>query len=496
MVEKLESNSMKKKSIGLNAFLNSLRNILNIIFPLITFPYVSRVLQVNGIGKYNFSQSVVSYFVLIAGLGITPYAIREGARYRDKKKKIEKFGSEIFSINMLSTVFSYFLLFTCLLIFYNLRNYILCILIFSLQLLFSTLGIGWIYSIYEDYAYITLRSVLFQIVSIILLFIFVRNDDDYLKYAAITVFSSVGSNLLNFIHAKRYCTIKFTLNINWHRHLKPILLIFASMVAATIYINSDITLLGILKNDFVVGLYSVSSKVYSIITTLLTSIYIVAVPRLSMYLGKKKIQDYELLLSNVTNNLIMLIFPAVTGLFMLSKNVILIISSKSYLQGTTSLQILCFALIFAMLAGDLYECVLIPSRREKYILISTISSSIINLVLNLLLIPLWGQNAAAVTTIIAEATEFMIDGYFAKDIILDVFTSHRLRINMLQSIIGCLGIVLICILCSWSYQNIILQTLLSIVLSVIMYSAILILFKNEIAIMLIQRFKYMLKNKL
>ena len=163
-----------KKSLKLNAFLNGLRNVLNIIFPLITFPYVSHILTVEGIGAYNFSNTFVSYFLLLAELGINTYSIREGAKYRNNKEKIEQFSSEVFTINIFSMLLSYILLVICLVLFAQLHSYILCILIFSLQILFTTIGTEWVYQIYEDYFYITLRSIVFQIISIIFLFIFVR----------------------------------------------------------------------------------------------------------------------------------------------------------------------------------------------------------------------------------------------------------------------------------------------------------------------------------
>lgn len=102
---------MKKKSLGLNAFLNGFKSILNLIFPLISFPYISRVLSVSGIGIYNFSNTYVNYFILIAGLGVATYAVREGAQYRNEKAKIEKFASQVFSINLIATVIAYILLF-------------------------------------------------------------------------------------------------------------------------------------------------------------------------------------------------------------------------------------------------------------------------------------------------------------------------------------------------------------------------------------------------
>ena len=105
---------MKKKSLGVNAILNGVKSIMSILFPLITFPYVSRVLQAENLGKYNFALTFVSYFILLAGLGVSTYAVREGAKYRDDKEVMSKFASEVFTINVASTVVSYFLLVLCL----------------------------------------------------------------------------------------------------------------------------------------------------------------------------------------------------------------------------------------------------------------------------------------------------------------------------------------------------------------------------------------------
>lgn len=349
----------------MNAFLNSFRSILNILFPLITFPYISRKLSVDGIGIYNFSNSIVSYFLLIAALGIGTYAVREGAKYRDNKEKITQFSSEVFTINIFSTLIAYILLFLCLIVIPKLHNYFWCILIFSLQIFFTTIGTEWIYQIYEDYTYITIRSIIFQIISIILLFIFVRNPQDYLNYAAITVFSAVGSNVLNFIHARKYCRIHIVFHFNWKKHIVPILILFAAGIANMIYVNSDITLLGLMKNNYVVGIYSVSSKVYSLIKTLISALLIVTIPRLALLFGSNRIKEYKNILFNLTNTLVVLALPVSIGLFMLAKEVVLIISGPNYLRAVDSLRILCFAYIFSILSWILSDCVLIPAKREK-----------------------------------------------------------------------------------------------------------------------------------
>lgn len=478
---------MKQKSLALNAFLNSFRSILNILFPLITFPYVSRKLSVEGIGIYNFSNSVVSYFLLIAALGVNTYAIREGAKYRNDKIKIERFSSEVFTINMYSTIIAYLLLFLSLVIFSKLRNYIFCILIFSLQIFFTTIGTEWIYQIYEDYAYITIRSIIFQIISIFLLFIFVRGPKDYLNYAAITAFSVVGTNLLNFIHARQYCHIHLKLHFKWKVHLLPILILFAANVALMIYINSDITLLGIMKSNYIVGIYSVSSKIYQIVKTLISALLAVTIPRLAMLFGNHRIKEYNNILSRVTGILILLTLPASVGLFMLAKEVVLIISGANFLRSMNSLRILCFAYIFSILAYILNDCVLIPAKKEKYVLRSMSTSAILNIIFNLILIPFWDENAAAISTVLAEMCMFVMNYYYTKKWVHNILFSRKNCWNFISSAIGCIGIIIVCLLCDLGWQSLILKTVFSIVLSIIMYMAILVLLRNEFALETLER---------
>lgn len=482
---------MKNKSLGLNAFMNGIRSILNILFPLITFPYVSRVLQVKGIGIYNFSNSIVSYFLLIAALGVNSYAIREGAKIRDNKVKISRFASEIFTINMTSTLIAYILLFLCLIIFSQLRNYLACIAIFSLQIFFSTFGVEWIYQIYEDYSYITIRSILFQIISIILLFIFVRHTNDYLNYAAITVFSAVGSNVLNFIHSRKYCHIHLIWNFNWKKRLIPIFILFFASIANMIYMNSDITLLGLMKNNYVVGIYTVSSKIYQIVKTLISAFLVVTVPRLAMLIGNRRMKEYNSILTRLTNILLTVTIPAATGVFMLAKEIILLISGAKFINSTSSLRILCFAYVFSSLAWVLTDCVLIPAKREKYVLFSMGTSAVLNIIINVILIPFGNEDAAAFSTIIAELTMCIINYYYTRDIVKDIFVSKTLFKTILSSVVGSIGIVVVCLLCNLGFQSLILKVICSVILSSIIYVVILILMKNEYIIFIIKN----LKNK-
>lgn len=479
---------MKKKSLGVNAFLNGFRSVLNLLFPLITFPYVSRILQASGTGKYNFANSIVSYFLLIAALGITNYAVREGAKLRDDRQKISEFASQVFTINMISTLISYVLLFLSLIIFKKLQSYTAAILIFGLQIFFTTIGVEWIYTIFEDYAYITIRSIIFKIISMILLFIFVRQRSDYLNYVAITVFSTVGSNILNYFHAKNFCDIRITFKIDWKQHLKPILVIFATGIATQIYVNSDITILGILKNDYLVGIYSVSSKIYAIVKSLVQAIVVVAVPRLSMLLGKRETRQFRFLLSKVTNSLAMFTFPVTVGLYMLAPQVIDIISGKGYLRGVSSLRLLCPALLISVFSWILAYCVLLPAKRENKFFISAVVSAILNISLNFVLIPLMAENGAAITTTIAEFIMLVMIIFYSKDILTGVYNLEFYR-DVISYFFGSIAIIGACLVSNSLFQSLFMQVFMAVILSVIVYILVLIVCGNSLIFSILDDFR-------
>lgn len=487
---------MKRKSLGVNALINSIRSVVNLMFPLITFPYVSRILSVNGMGIYNFSSTYVGYFLLLAGLGIYTYAIREGAKFRNDREKISQFASQVFTINIVSTLIAYVLLLISLLIFKNLQNYVSAILIFSLQIIFTTIGTEWIYTIYEEYNYITIRSILFKIISMILLFLLVKKASDYLVYVSISVFASVGSNVLNFVHSKSYCSIKLVKKVDWYKHLKPIIIIFASSLAINIYVSSDTTILGLLKDDYAVGIYGLSVKIYSISESLMNAVMAVTIPRLAMLFGRKKYKEYNLTLKNIINFLILLILPGCIGIMMLSKEIVLIIAGKKYLDSVNSLRIIIWAIIFSIFSWLFMQCVLIPAKREAQVLKNTIITAIVNIILNFILIPSLSYDGTSLSTVLAQLMVMLMNGYSSWDIVKPVILRKETLYNFFESIIGCIGIVMVCILCNIGFNSLILKTIVSIVLSIIVYGMILIILQNKIALSMLNKFKIIAKNKL
>lgn len=465
-----------KKSLKLNAFLNIIKQLCSVVFPLITIPYVSRVLGPESYGKYTFSNSIVNYFVLIAGLGIYNYAIREGAIVRDNKEKLSKTVNEIFTINIYSTVVAYLLLWGIVVISPQLQGYRLIIAVESIYIIFTTIGTDWVNAIFEDYFYITIRYICMQLISIICLFIFVKDSSDYIVYAMIVVLASVGGNLFNIMYVhKKYVHIKIVKNCNFKSHIMPIIILFFNTLAVTIYVNSDTTILGIFKSDFDVGVYSVAVKIYLVVKQILNAIVTVSLPRLSKYIGNGHIDMYQSLLNKIRNILLLIIVPCIFGLFMLSPEIIRIISGEEYIKGATALRILSFALIFAVLACYYTTCVLIPNRNERVCLVASIISACLNIGLNFLLIPKFSYNAAAFTTLISEVMVLVICIYFSKKII-----NSRVPLKIIIStiLIG-VSVMEICLVCKVLISNIKLVILISVLASICVYFLILYIMKID-----------------
>ena len=215
------SNSVKK-----NAAFNTIKTVFGIIYPLITFPYISRVLMAENVGKINFGNSIVSYFSLIASLGVTTYAIRECSKVKHDREKLDEIASQIISINIISTLVAYLSLAITLVVARPLDNYRELICIQSSTILFATLGADWINSAMEDFKYIAMRTIGMQLFSLVLMFIFIHKPEDYITYAIISVVASSGANIINILYRRKFCRTKFTFSIDWKKHFPPIMISF------------------------------------------------------------------------------------------------------------------------------------------------------------------------------------------------------------------------------------------------------------------------------
>ena len=397
-----ENGNSSQKSLKKNAALNMTKTVMSLVFPLITFPYTSRVLGPAFLGKVHFAQSVVSYFSLVASLGISAYAVRESARLRNDRNALSVFIKEIFSINMISTVAAYILFAAALFAVPVLENYRPLLCVCASSILFATLGMDYLYTGLEEFKYITIRSVAFQFLSLVLLFVFVRSQDDYLKYAAVSVVSSAGSNILNFFHARHFVDFRAKAQ-NLKKHLKPVFTLFAMSAAVSIYTVLDTTMLGFLKGDEAVGFYTAATKINRLVIMMITAATAVLLPRLSFYADKDR-SEFLRLSNKALQFVVMFSVPCAAGLFILAEPVIVLFSGGGFLPAVPVMKIMNAVIVMISISGLLGSQVFISVGKERLTLFSVIAGAVVNFTLNMILIPLHGAKGAAVATVIAECT--------------------------------------------------------------------------------------------
>lgn len=483
---------MKQKSLKINAILNIFKTFLGVVFPLITFPYSSRVLQPDGIGRVNFAQSVVSYFAIFAGLGISSYGIREAAKLRENKEKLSKFCREIFTLNCISTFIAYAVLVFTIFFVPKFTPYRSVLCVCSATIIFTTVGMDWLYKAHEDYLYITARHLFFQVLSVVFLFIFVRTKDDYIKYAGIAVFANVGSNILNFFHAKKYISFRNCKIDNPFRHLKSVLVLFSMAVAISIYTTLDTTMVGLLSNDYQVGLYTASTKINKIVLQLVTSIGFILMPRLSYYIGKKDFNSFNTLVYKSVDVMFLVSIPCALGLTILSEQIILLLSGEYYIEAIPVMRMMNPIIVVIGMGSLLGSQILIPMGKERYTLVSEIVGAVSNFTLNMILIPRYQAFGAAIATVTAESLVTATQFFFARK----YFAISRFFLSMVKYLFNA-GVMAVAVYFSIkACQNQLLKLIIGMLVGISVYGLLLIIEKNPIIFELVGSIKNKIfKNK-
>lgn len=393
---------MKQKSLKTNVLMSFILTVANFLFPLITFSYVSRVLTPNGTGKVAFATSTLSYFAYIACLGIPAYGRRECSKKRDDKEELSKLVSEIFTIGLISTTISYVLLFTIVLIVPKFNSYLALFLIMGTSIILETIGIEWLYQGLEEYTYITIRSLIFKTISVLLTFLLIKDTGDYLWYGAITVFTTYGSYILNFINSREIVKIKIAPLHDLKKHWKPILVLFSSYISLTIYANFDTLMIGFISGDTEVGLYNAAVKIKGIILSFSSAVTTAIVPRMAYYIDRKQKADAVQLCEKSFRTSMLLALPVSVYVFAFTKEAVLFVCGSEFLDSVAALRVLIVCILPLMLTNLFGNQILIPDGKEKVYSQSVFIGMWINLILNVIMIPSMGAYGAAIGTLITE----------------------------------------------------------------------------------------------
>jgi len=398
----------KSPSIRKNFILNVLLKLSTIIFPLITFPYVSRVLHPAGTGKVQFATSIISYFTMVAQLGISGYGIRACAKVRDNREKLTRTAHELLMINLIMSVVAYVALFVALRTIPRLREERTLYLILSLNIILTSIGMEWLYQGLELYGYITARSVLFKFLALIAMFLLIHQEEDYLIYGGITIFAASASNILNLINAHRYIDFRPVGDYHLMRHLKPVLVFFAMVCATTIYTNLDNVMLGFMTTDVDVGYYGAAVKIKTVLVSVVTSLGTVLLPRLSYYVEHGALEEFRKITRKAFHIMALSAAPLSLFFILFAREGVLLLSGAEYEGAILPMQVIMPTVLLIGLSNITGVQILVPTGREKTVLYSEIVGAVVDVVLNALLIPRFHATGAAIGTLVAEAVVLLV----------------------------------------------------------------------------------------
>ena len=406
---------VKQKSIKKNFIMNTILTMSGFIFPIITFPYTSRVLGAEGNGAIRFASSVVAGFAMFAQLGIPTYGIKVCAKARDDKENLSKTVHELMLINLIMSVVVYVLFFAGLLLVPRFKEDRILLVIISSTIFFNMIGIDYLYRGLEQYTYITIRSLAFKIIAILMMFLMVKDKNDYVIYGAISIFASSASNIMNFINARKLISFKHSGKLNLKQHMKPIMMFFAMSCASQVYLNLDGIMLGFMAEKADSGYYDAAIKMKNILVSAVTSLGGVLLPRAAYYIEHKQMDEFRRIAAKALHFVWIFATPLMLYFILFAREGMLFLSGNKYILAIPTMKMIVPTILFIGVSNILGIQILIPIGKEKIVLYSEIGGAIIDLILNSIFIPKYKSMGAAFGTTVAELVVVLIQVYFMRN---------------------------------------------------------------------------------
>lgn len=472
--------------------MNAILSVSGFLFPLITFPYISRILLPDGTGRVNFATSLISYFTMLAMLGVPTYGIRACAQVRDDKMKLSRTAHELLFINLFMSLVSYALLAAALLFIPRLFEDRLLYIIVSASILFTAIGMEWLFKALEQYSYITIRSLIFKAIAVVAMFLLIHEKSDYVIYGGISIFASSASYILNFIHARKYIFMHPLGDYHVMKHLKPVMIFFAMACATTIYTNLDNVMLGFMKTETDVGYYTAAVKVKTVLVAVVTSLGNVLLPRVSYYVQHEQYEEFKRVCKKALEFVFLAATPLTLYFILFAKNGIFLLSGPEYSGAIQPMQLIMPTVLLIGLTGIMGIQVLVPLGKEKYVLYSEIAGAVVDLILNWILIPKMGASGAAIGTLVAEFVVFCVQFFVLRKELLDTFK----HIKYYKIIIGMAGGCAVSIWVLFMNFGDFISLLISAVLFFGVYYILLLVQKEELTTSLTSQMTGKIRNKL
>lgn len=478
---------MKNKSVIKNSFYYVLYRLVNVLYPLVTATYVSRVLEPDGVGEISLAQTIVVFLVACALLGIPNYGVREVSKLKTKEDRGKLF-FELFIINAISTLSLIIIYFTLINLFdlninRNLYN------IEGIILILNFINVDWFYQGMEEFKYITIRSCIVKVVSIFAIFIFVKDKSDICNYALIFALAYAGNYIFNLINLRKYINFNCIKKLRPKKHIKNVLLLAITYISNEIYVTIDSIMLGFMSDNTQVGYYSNAMKLIKILINVLTAIGVALLPRISFLRSNNKNKEVYFLIEKIIKILMFITIPSMIGISLVSNDLVVILFGKAFQPSKTILIILSLLIIFRTFS-NLFLQILISDNRDKNVSLTYFFAMVLNIILNLIFIPKFEANGAAFASIISEFCILIMLYKDSKKYNPIKFDKNNIKILIVSNVIMSLIVVSI----SFVKMNLIIKLIVQITSSVFVYILINYILNNEVIIDIIKIIKEKRKN--
>lgn len=409
--------------------------LLVIVLPIITTPYVTRIFSSKDLGTYGYFNSIVTYFILLATLGVANYGTKE---ISSNRKDIRKNFWGIYTLQLIATFLSLLLYALLCLFLPAMQNMVAYIL--GLSLVSKGMDISWLFQGLEDFRRITARNTTVKLLGVISIFLFVKTSGDLYLYVFLLTFFELLGQLSMWLPARPYIgEPQFDLSFA-KKHLKPVILLFLPQIAISLYVTLDRTMLGALSSTNDVGIYDQALKIINILLTLVTSLGSVMLPRVSGLLSSgdykavNKMHEFSFLIYNLV------IFPIIAGLLVVNKDFVSFFLGKGFQAANIAIAIMVFRMFFIGWTNIMGIQILIPHNKHREFMLSTTIPAFVSVGLNLLLIPPFGFIGASIVSVLTEALVWVIQLNFARKFMKDVSILPAMSKIIIASVVMYLGL--------------------------------------------------------
>lgn len=472
-----------------NIFYSSFLTCSNYIFPLITYPYICRVLGVENIGKCNYIFGIVTYFLLFATMGTSVVGIREIAKNRDNQESLNKSFSSILLLNITCTIVTSIIYILFILLVPSLIEYRVLLIFGSMQLILTSFQIEWFYKGMENFKYITIRSLIIKIIYIVGLFIFCRRPDDYIIYFLLTIISFIGNAVFNWFYKGHF--VHFT----WHcfslkKFSSSFFMIGIYTILAAMYTSFNVVYLGWVSSDAEVGYYTTAIKLFAIILSFYTAITGVLMPRISKLNKDGEINAIKRLNAATLDILIPTVLCIIIYSEIYANEIVYIIAGKGYENAVLSFRILLPILLFAGIEQIFNNQVLMPLGKDKLLFVCSLLGACVGITLNILLVNEWHSTGSSLVWVLSVLSTTVLSYIFVNKTIGNIL-SFRL---LFKNLVGYTPLLLL-LLCMHSLiPMFILNIAISAIVTFAYFITLQILLKNEAILPVINKLKFKWKK--